>query len=74
MVIGGPPLEKIWLLVWNVICISEGVLSVLELEESEDDFNDYEDDVFHLESHHGEYECGYGEKGFHLINTLHTIQ
>ena len=49
-------------------------MSVLELEESEDDFNDYEDDVFHLESHHGEYECGYGEKGFHLINTLHTIQ
>ena len=57
----GTPLEKIWLLVWNVICISEGVLSVLELEESEDDFNDYEDDVFHLESHHGEYECEYGE-------------
>ena len=51
MVIGGSPLEKIWLLVWNVICISEVVLSVLELEQSQDNFNDYEDDVFHLESY-----------------------
>ena len=74
MVIGGGHKENMVIGIECHLYIGGRFEQWLELEQSQDDFNDCEDDVFHLESHHGEYECGYGEKGFHLINTLHTIQ